>query len=165
MNITKNFERKYTGLDTLIRLDGYYYYEYYDIDNNYNKYQEYYKDSISLFIRTIIFSKNSEVIRLQSVRTHKEIQNLIDESNYPSRSFYGNYTIKNDTINVELALCLSPRFKFYSNSDEIYLIENDITLRRIWSFNRSDSFDLPVHRIRKEKEAIKNEIYRFYKYP
>ena len=26
----KNFEKKYTGLDTLIRIDGYYYREYFD---------------------------------------------------------------------------------------------------------------------------------------
>ncbi len=75
----KKFTKAYTGLDTLIKIDGYYYYEYYE--------------DTELRITSFIFSKNGEYKRSGFFKTHESLQNIIN-----LRPYNGNYTIVGDTI-------------------------------------------------------------------
>jgi len=150
--ITKNFEKKYTGLDTLIRLDGYYYKEYYDTYTEYHKKLGLIIDTVVTY-RTIVFSKNSEYNTFCLFRSHKEIQSFVRDKPYCTN--YGFYTLLDDTIKTQWSARanLNSWVIFYSQ----YLIENDTTLKLISHFGNSGyAF---------EQNPLRNEIYKFYKYP
>jgi hypothetical protein len=133
----KNFIKKHTGLDTLIRIDGYYYYEYYE--------------GAELRITSFIFSGNGEFKRFGFFRTRESLQSTIN-----LRPFNGNYTIEGDTIKT---IWVSKfQMGMYDLFEEYFLIENDTTLRQIRYSGKmcpnGKTFDRTV-----------NEIYKFYKYP
>jgi hypothetical protein len=135
----KNFKKEYTGLDTLIRIDGYYYYEYYV--------------GLELRITLFAFSKDGEFKRFNAFDTHKELQSTLNDPKF-WRGEYGNYTIVGDTIKAKL----TRRFQIisYDLFEEYFIIENDTTLSRIralMTFNPRDRRDIE-----------KNEIVRFREY-
>ena len=109
--VSKNFAKEYTGIDTLIKVNGYYYRE----------------DNTGLRL-PIVFSKYSEfqMFRYGNFKTHEELQNAISRLE-PCK---GNYAIVGDTIKVEW----TEYYELWSHSIYVnhYLIVNDTTLRQIW---------------------------------
>ena len=130
----------YTGLDTLIRLDGYYYHE--DIFGT---------QSPSPFV----LSKDGKVeVFFFTFKTHEEIQNSINRS----KAYYGNYILANDTIKIKW------KEKYNLNSyyvfSEKYIIVNDTTLRRIWFLCETcEKYK------NEEQNPVRDEICKFFKYP
>ncbi|MCL2040269.1 MAG: hypothetical protein FWG85_07560 [Bacteroidetes bacterium] len=147
--ISKNFERKYTGLDTLIRLDGYYYYYAppYRINQSTGDYRY---DSLRYL--PIVFSKNSEYNTFGCFSTHERIQEHISRFNYYNG---GYYKLSGDTIKAQAAARAS--LNSWAINYRQYIIENDTTLRLISSYSNTG--------YAYEQNPIRNEIYRFYKYP
>jgi len=136
-NVSKNFSKEYTGLDTLIKLDGYYYYE----------------DSTELCF-PLVFSKNSEFKTLFSrFKTHEELQNIIRRSEIGN---YGTYTLVGNIINVKWASRYNPGC--YEIFSEQYVIENDTTLRLIWHLCET------CETYSTKRDPIRNDIYKFFKY-
>jgi hypothetical protein len=145
MNISKNFPKEYTGLDTLIRIDGYYYME--------NKIRFQYEDSATLKIVPIFFLKNSEFKNYHAYfDTHASLHNDI-----AIKSCNGNYIIHNDTIKAKWVMPYGV-WHYYIFTEK-YLIVNDTTLLHIWR-----SIESPAEGEEK-REIEKNEIYHFYEYP
>ena len=133
--VLENFAKEYTGLDTLIRLDGYYY-----------------RKENTRLILPIVFSENSDFKKFRyGFNTHEELQNAISLLK-PS---YGNYTIVGDTIKAkwveyhDLWSC-----SIYANH---FLIVNDTTLRQIW-YSCETCRDI-------QYDTDENSIYHFVKYP
>jgi len=143
----KNFPREYTGLDTLIRIDGYYYREYFDFTE---VVREYYPDN-RFTITWIIFSENGGFKGANSFfRTHKSLQNSAN-----SRPYDGYYTIVGDTIKAKGRVKFQPMM--WNLFERHYLIENDTTLRLI----RTISTRCPDN-LRVDREI--DEVYKFFKY-
>lgn len=139
--VMENFAREYTGLDTLIRVDGYYYCE----------------DSTGLSTPFMVSNNGEFQILYVLYKNHNRIQEGFRNDKFDkSGRGKGNYTMSGDTIKVRWAM--SFQYSCYDIFSQQYLILNDTTLRRIWSLcetcNSSDG-----------KNPIKNEIYKFYKYP
>ena len=136
-DVLENFSREYTGLDTLIRIDGYYYHE----------------DSAGLLHEPFIMSNNGELHILHvQYKNHNRIQEKFRD-NTPTARGRGSYTLSGDTINVRWAMPF--QFNCYDVFSEQYVIENDTTLRKIWQESRNSE----------QHGSVKNEIYKFYKYP
>lgn len=134
MRISKNFPKEYKGLDTLIRIDGYYYRE----------------DSTGLH-QPFFFLKNSEfkMYYVGRLKTHGSVQSIIN-SLEPSS---GNYTLSGDTIKTTWVVPYAlGHYKIYS---EKFLIVNDTTLKRIWKYYE---YATEKHGIET------NEICHFHKY-
>jgi len=138
----RNFEGEYTGLDTLIRIDGYYYHEHYSIG---------FYDTMEFRISPIVFLGNGKFRFSGSARTHENLQEI-----FFLRPFNGYYTVSGDTIKTKSARKF--QLQMYDLHEEYFLIENDTTLRRI----RWKSTTCPNRDIREEGT---NDVYRFYKYP
>ena len=137
--IMENFAREYTGLDTLIRIDGYYYLE----------------DGTEL-ITPFMVSNNGEFHSL-SVRfqNHIQIQEKFRNDTKTARA-KGNYSLSGDTIKIRAAMPF--QIGCYDIFSQQYLIVNDTTLRIIWHLCETCETS-------KGKNPIRNEIYKFYKYP
>jgi len=135
--VLENFSREYTGLDTLIRIDGYYYQEV-------NK---------AVDGAAFMLSSNSEfhILYIQ-FQNHIQIQEKFG-NNTPSSRGRGSYTLSGDTITVRWAMPF--QFNCYDVFSQKYVIENDTTLRLI----RQELHD------GKQRDPVRNEIYKFYKYP
>ena len=135
--ISKNFMRENTGLDTLIRIDGYYYNE------------------DSTWLRAPFIISNNKEFQIYFVRfeSHKEIQEILGNKNFISN---GNYTLLGDTINVQWIGKYG--FRSYVIYSEQYVIVNDTTLRRIW-------FSSNANNSTRTRDPLRNDIYKFYKYP
>jgi len=130
-----NFSREYTGLDTLIRTDGYYYHE----------------DNTGLLHGPIIMSKNGEFQTHYAIlKSHNQIQEWLRK--YDSQKGKGSYILSGDTITVKWAMLF--QFNCYNVFSGQYIIENDTTLRLIWQESRNS-----------QRNPVRNEIYKFYKYP
>ena len=139
MRISKNFIKEYTGLDTLIRIDGYYYME----------------DSTSV-ISPFIFS-NDNTFQISPGRynhkNHAYIQKGLQEDIGTRWMCKGNYNLLGDTIKTKWVIPYAlGGYYIYSGR---YLIVNDTTIRRIWR-----SFESPVEK----SETETNDIYHFYEY-
>jgi len=139
--IMENFAREYTGLDTLIRIDGYYYHE----------------DGTEL-ITPFMVSNNGE-FHFLSVRFQNHIQ--IQEkfrNNTPSARAKGSYSLSGDTIKVRAAMPFQTGC--YDTFSQQYVIIDDTTLRRIWhvceTCETSDGT---------KRDPTRNDIYKFFKYP
>jgi hypothetical protein len=134
--VSKNFSKEYTGIDTLIRIDGYYYRE----------------DSIGLRLPIVFFNNREFKIFRHRFKTHDEIQNTINSEIVTGKK--GSYCINNDTIKVKWIvkheLCKYGIFLNY------FLIENDTTLRQIWYSCESCQ--------ERKYDTKTNDIYRFYEY-
>ena len=132
--VSKNFSREYTGLDTLIRLDGYYY-----------------RGETEESLYPFVLSKNGEVeVFYFILKTHEEIQHYITRS----KPFYGSYTIKGDTINIKW----SEKYDFgsYLIFSEDYVIVNDTTLRQVRRSGKVCVED-------KKFEKATNVVYHLYR--
>jgi len=137
-NVLENFSREYTGLDTLIRIDGYYYRE---VNTEVNG-------------SAFIISNNGEFrILYVNFKNHIQIQDGFRNKSDKSARGRGNYTLSGDTIKARWAM--PSQFNCYDIFSEQYVIENDTTLRQI-SQEIHDG---------KQRDPVKNEIYKFYKYP
>jgi hypothetical protein len=147
--ITKKFPREYTEIDTLIRIDGYYYME----------------DSTGLSL-PFFFSKNGEFKKFifGKLKTQEELQRVISsfvsynrnytilgDTMFESRN--GKYILLNDTIKAEWASAYY--WGCYTIYADKYLIINDTTLQHIWRYRKH------VDEITEEE---KNDIYHFYEY-
>ena len=130
-----NFSREYTGLDTLIRTDGYYYYE----------------DSTGLLHEPFILSNNGELhILYIQYKNHIELQEKFG-NNTPTGRGRGSYTLSGDTIKVRWAMPF--QFNCYDVFSGQYVIENNTTLRKIWQKSRNG-----------QRDPVRNEIYKFYEF-
>jgi len=142
MRVSRNFSKEYTELDTLIRIDGYYYKE--------DSIRFAYEDSAGLKITSLIFFENGEFKRYGYSKTHEELQNIIvsrlEEKN-------GSYSIQGDTIKTKWVL----RYGLFAYRiyESYFIIENDTTLRQIW-YSCDYAGD--------KTETKTNEIYHFYEY-
>jgi hypothetical protein len=133
--VLENFSREYTGLNTLIRTDGYYYHE----------------DSTGLLHEPFIMSNNGELhILYIQYKSHVELQGKF-RNNTPTGRGIGSYTLSDDTIIVRWAMPF--QFNCYDVFSGQYVIENDTTLRKIWQQSRNG-----------QRNLVRNEIYRFYEY-
>ena len=133
--VLENFSREYTGLDTLIRTDGYYYYE----------------DSTGLLHEPFILSNNGELhILYIQYKSHIELQEKFG-NNTPTGRGRGSYTLSGDTIKVRWAMPF--QFNCYDVFSGQYVIENNTTLRKIWQKSRNGQLD-----------PVRNEIYKFYEF-
>ena len=136
--VSENFPREYTGLDTLIRIDGYYYHE----------------DGTGLLHEPFIVSNNREFhILYGQYKNHNRIQEKFRDDT-PTGRGKGNYTLSGDTIKVRWAMPY--QFKCYDIYSGEYVIENDTTLRQI--FLLCETCDT-------KRDPVRNRIYKFYKYP
>ena len=139
--VLENFSREYTGLDTLIRIDGYYYHE----------------DGTRLPSPFIM--SNSSEFRILQVRyeNHFQIQEDFDFKNKSDKSGRGrgSYTLSGDTITVRWAMPF--QFNCYDIFSQQYVIENDTTLRLIFFSCETCNGE--------KSDTVRNEIYKFYKYP
>ena len=141
--IMENFAREYTGLDTLIRIDGYYYHE----------------DDTEL--RTpFMVSNNGEFLIFHVIfRNHNRIQERFrNEKSEKSGKGRGSYTMSGDTIKVRWAMPF--QIGCYDTFSQQYLIVNDTTLRRIWHLCETCETSNG-----EKRDPLRNEIYKFYKYP
>ena len=138
--IMENFAREYTGLDTLIRINGYYYNE----------------DSTRL-ISPFMVSNNGE-FRVLHVRYENHIQ--IQEkfrNNSPTARGRGSYTLSGDTIKVRWAEPF--QIGCYIIFSQQYVIIDDTTLKRIWHLCETCETNDG-----KNRDPKRNEIYKFFKF-
>jgi len=136
--VLENFSREYTGLDTLIRIDGYYYQE---VNKEVNG-------------AAFMLSSNGEFYILYvRFQNHIQIQEGFRNKSDKSARGRGSYTLSGDTIKVRWAMPF--QFNCYDIFSQQYVIENDTTLRLI----RQELHD------GKQRDPVRNEIYKFYKYP
>ena len=140
-------EYRYTGFDTLIRIDGYYYREHFDITE---VVREHYPDN-RFRITWIIFSKSGGFKGGDSFfRTHDELQDYAN-----SRPYNGYYTVVGDTIKAKghrkFQLGMWNLFEVH------YLIENDSTIRRILT----TTIACPDNRVYNQ---VLDNVYKFREY-
>ena len=137
-HVLENFSREYTGLDTLIRIDGYYYSE----------------DGTGLLHEPFIMSNNREFhILYVQYKNHNQIQEKFRDDT-PTGRGRGSYTLSNDTIKVRWAMPY--QIGCYHIYSEQYVIENGTTLRLIFHLCETDG---------KQRDPVRNEIYKLYEYP
>ena len=135
----ESFSREYTGLDTLIRTDGYYYHE----------------GRMGLLHEPFIMSNNGEFhILYVQYKNHNRIQERFRDNTPVSRG-RGGYTLSGDTITVRWAMPY--QIGCYHIFSGQYVIENDTTLRLIFFLCETCNGE--------KSNSIRNEIYKFYKYP
>jgi len=140
----KNFPREYTGLDTLIRTDGY----YYQADNPSDAYLNFYPTPFKTEVNgpAFIISNNREFYILHvNFKNHIQIQEGFRNKSDKSGRGRGYYTLSGDTIKVKWVMPFE--FNCYDIFSDQYVIENDTTIRQI-----------------SQGLYVKNEIYKFYKY-
>jgi len=139
-------EHRVTGLDTLIRIDGYYYREYFDITEVVREY----RPDNRFRITYAIFSKNGGYKGMGFYRTHEELQDHVN-----SRPFDGYYIIVGDTIKARLSMKF--QLGMWHLFEVHYLIENDTTIREI----RSKSTACPDNRVH---DRLLDNVYKFKEY-
>jgi hypothetical protein len=133
-DITKNSLREYNGIDTLIKINGYYF-----------------ETCEQNLCSPFFLSKKGEFVVIYGVfHSHDEIHNYIN-TYYPLPPL-GNYSISNDTIKAKFVRKYD--FEAYDIFEEQYIIQNDTTLIGIYrSIFRNE-----------KKEDPKRIIYKFYPY-
>ena len=138
----RNFTNENTGLDKLIRTDGYFYIERYEL----NRFGD-----MELRIIPIFFLENGRFLGGWFVKTHEQAQNLLART--PRLEAY--YTLVGDIIKTRMAV----RFHLtaFNIFEQHFLIENDTTLRRI----KLRSIICPTREI-EERET--NDVFRFRQY-
>ena len=137
--ISKNFPRVYTGIDTLIRIDGYYYYE----------------DITGLLNTPIIISNDGGFLRFRGgwMENHVEVQEYIERVRRLETG--GSYTLSGDTIKARWA----DKYELvsYHIVSAKFVILNDSTLRRIWLECETCENGKP--------DKTRNDIFKFFPYP
>ena len=137
-NVSENFPKIYTGLDTLIRIDGYYYQE----------------DNSKVNGAAFMLSSNGEFnILYVQFKNHIQIQEAFRNKSDKSGRGKGNYTLSGDTMTVRWAMPF--QFNSYDIFSQQYVIENNTTLRQI--------FDL-CETCGTKRDPVRNEIYKFYEF-
>jgi hypothetical protein len=135
--VLNNFSREYTGIDTLIRIDGYYYHD----------------DGTSL-LTPFMLSNNGEFhISHSQYKNHIQIQEEF-KNNTPVSRGKGSYTLSGDTITVRWAMPF--QYDCYDIFSQQYLILNDTTLKRIWHLCETCNSE--------KRDPIEDEIYKFCEY-
>ncbi len=134
--ITEHYPREYTGIDTLIRIDGYYY-GLCKVD----------------LCSPFMLSENGKYTgRFGIFDTHDQI--TADFYEFYHRIFKGQFQVVEDTITVNTARKYSPWS--YDIVKYVFVIINDTTLERVYSSNiRADDTIINQDRI----------LFRFYQYP
>ena len=136
----RNFVEAHTGLDTLIRIDGYFYRS----------------DSIWLNLPFILLDNGRVYTTNGRFSTHNQIQEFFNHS--PNRRRNAYYTLSNDTIKIRSA----SRFDFMSYDIFLtkFVIVNDTTLRQIWHVCETG-----CGRGRDEQpDSVMDEIFKFFQY-
>ncbi len=133
--ITRHFHREYTGIDTLIRIDGFYY----------GIYEDY-------FGRPFILSDNGEYTgTLFRFESQDQIIDAFYEI-YPHIK-KGNYQVVNDTITVNTTAKYGPWS--YDIIKYVFVIINDTTLERVYYSYKRVNTKVNEDRI----------VFKFYQYP
>jgi hypothetical protein len=134
--ITEHYPREYTGIDTLIRIDGY----YYGLFGDY-------------FSRPFMLSENGEYTgTLGRFDSHDKIIAFFKQ--YYPKIRNGNYQIENDTITVNTTGKYGPWS--YDIIKYIFVIKNDTTLERFYYTHvRVDDTAVNQDRV----------LFRFHQYP
>lgn len=138
-NVSENFSREYTGLDTLIRTDGYYYHE----------------DSTGLNSPFMMSNDREYYTLYVQYKNHIQIQEGFRNKSDKSGRGKGNYTLSGDTIKVRWAMPF--QIGCYDIFSQQYVIVNDTTLRQIFHLCETCNGE--------KRDPVRNEIYKFYKYP
>ncbi|WP_079555909.1 hypothetical protein [Alkalitalea saponilacus] len=119
-SITRDFPREYNGIDTLIRIDGY----YFGLCDDY------------LCRPFIITDRNEFKGRLGKYYSHNQIVAGFHE--FYSKMRTGNYNVVNDTITVNTVAQYGPWS--FDILKYVFVIHNSTTLERIYSSNvRNDT--------------------------
>lgn len=144
MRISKNIG-EYTGIDTLIKIDGYYYLE----------------DSSGLNT-PILISKDGEfyVFPAGRMASHIEVQEYISRVKRILRE--GSYTISGDTINARWTRRIG--LVSYLIFSEKYVIVNNTTLRLIWFECETCEEGDWGNGVKEPPNPLRDDIYRFYEY-
>ena len=135
--VSRDFPRIYTGLDTLIRIDGYYYHE----------------NSIGEFCGPFMVSNNSE-FRISNVQynNHNQIWDVFRKGMLDGEG-KGSYTLSGDTIKARWPMPY--QIGCYDIFSHQYIIENDTTLRLIFGSYETCSGS--------KRDSVRNKIYKFHK--
>jgi len=111
--VSKNFSRECTGIDTLIRIDGYYYWI---------------NDSVGRLGLPLFFFEDGRLeVFMFSFETHEELQSVISHR----RPWRGSYRIYGDTIRIAWVKRYAVWGYIIHRSD--FLIKNDTTLKQFFS--------------------------------
>jgi hypothetical protein len=155
-SVLNNFAREYTGLDTLIRIDGYYYYE--DSTTVLDPHLFLVpKEGNPFLCHPLILSNDSEFkTYYASYINHTYIQEDFRKNPSAARG-RGSYTLSGDTINVRWAMPF--QYDCYNIFSQQYVIINDTTLKRIWHFCETFQNTEDV-----KHTTSRNEIFKFYQY-
>ena len=111
-------------------------------------------------LKEYLLGPNNIKTKREYVRYKNHIQIQEDFGNDKSRAGRGrgNYTLSGDTIKVKWALPYQS--KCYEIFSQQYVILNDTTLRQIWHLCETcEAYD------GKKRDPIRNDIYKFFKYP
>jgi hypothetical protein len=136
--VLNNFSREYTELDTLIRIDGYYYHE----------------DSTRLRTPFMLSNNGEFYILYVQYQNHIQIQERFRDDTPVSKG-RGSYTLSGDTITVRWAMPF--QYDCYDIFSQQYLILNDTTLKRIWHLCETCNGE--------KRNPVKDDICKFYEYP
>lgn len=140
MDISKNYSREYTGIDTLIQINGYYYQSI--------------EESNSPFILTTYGGYYKYFARFACLN---QFNNYIKINPPKNRSTRGNYKIFNDTIRAKWISKYD--WASYDIFEEHFVILNDTTLKRVFfAVKRLDRKESQI-----DPESAEN-IFIFYPY-
>lgn len=133
--ISRHSPRDYTGIDTLIRIDGYYYG----------------LCKVGLCSPFMLSENGKYTGRFGIFDTHDRI--TADFYKFYHRIFNGQFQVDGDTITVNTTRKYSPWS--YDLIKYVFVIVNDTTLERVYfSYKRVDT-----------KENFDRVLFRFYEYP
>ena len=138
----QNFSRKYTGLDTLIRIDGY----FFRIDS-----------AGAVNGPAFMLSKNGEFRTTHLyLENHIQIQERFKTNRRHSRIRRGSYALSGDTITARWV----SRFDLmsYDIFSSRFIILNDTTLKEIWHFCETGCGQI------EQPDPVRSDIYRFFQF-
>jgi len=141
--VTENYTSEYTGLDTLIRIDGY----YYRVDST---------GAVNGASFKVSNEGNFHILYIR-YNDHTKIQEgFRNDRILRSARGIGGYTLSGDTIKARWARRFQPGG--YDIFLQQYVIENDTTLQLIWQL-----FE-PCMSDGREHNPVRNETFRFFQY-
>jgi len=132
MDIMHNYPKHYNGIDTLIRIDGYYFF---------------YKDSLVVG-PTFFYPDGSLRLIHGTFTSHKDVQNYLLKNfpiNIKGHFFVNNNCVKSKRVFRYDVLC-------YDLYEEIFLIKNDTTLLRVYEYTTASE----------QKVNTDTIVYRFH---
>ena len=138
VKVSKKFPREYTGIDSLIRIDGYFYFE-----------------DIRGLSTPLVFSNYGKLVYYPGgwIENHAKLQEYMKRANKSLKG--GSYTLTGDTINAKWA----DRFGFmsYHIGSQKFIIIDDTTLVNIRKcpYNISDNVVYNIYKFREYKFDLK----------